>query len=249
MLLTNAASLVHVVVSHPHLRPFFWINTAPARAVLTQGGLMFAISIASSCTYMFDNLLALHWLGAAASAQMTVALRVCTTATGMMAVIFLPYWPGFAEAITVGDRPWLFRAFRNGTLATIILAAAGSALIIVLGGSALRLWLHADLRISNTLLWAMAAWVFFSNVPYIPELLLTAALRLRPQLYVLTAVATAGFVLKFYAAKHFGVVGLLSIIPLLWLLFVVPIYFVLAWRWLLLHHGRKAQSVGAELDL
>jgi O-antigen/teichoic acid export membrane protein len=232
LLLTNSASLVHIWLKHPGLRPVRNVSIHDLRAVLTQGGQMFFITIVASLAYALDNLMALNWLGPVASAQMTIALRVCTTATGMLGVATLPFWPGFADAIAADDRPWLRRALRNGTFAVAGISITGSGLLIAFGGPVLRWWLREDLHITQVMLWVMAAWIVMTTLPHMPGLFLHAALRLRPQIFVLSATAIVSFVLKYFAAKSFGVAGILSVSPLLWMFLVSPAYFWLAWCWI-----------------
>jgi O-antigen/teichoic acid export membrane protein len=230
MVLTNAASLAHVLYLHPHLRPFRRLQLPAMRAVLTQGGLLFAVTIASSCATAFDNILALVWLGPAASAQMAVAMRVCITATGMVSAVTQPFWPSFADAIAAGDHAWARRMLKLGTATVLVLCVGGSGLIVAFGAPVLRWWLHQDLHLSAALLWSMAAWITGIALAYIPGALLNAALRLKPQILLLSAVAVAGFGLKFLAARAFGVTGILLVTPVLWFGLVVPAYFWLSWR-------------------
>jgi O-antigen/teichoic acid export membrane protein len=224
MLLANAASLLHVLLRHAQLRPLRRVSRVSVQAVLSQGGLFFAINVAVTCTYAFDNLITLDWLGADASAQMAIAMRVCITAIGMIGVITQPFWPGFADALAVDDTLWIRRMLRLGTLGVALLALAGSATLVAFGAPVLRLWLHQDLNISPALLWAMAAWITLLALPQIPGQLLNATLQLRPQAFVLALAAAAGLVLKYFAAMRFGVVGILAVSPLLWLVVVVPVY-------------------------
>lgn len=231
MLAANAGSLLHALWRHPHLRPRLAIPLAALRQVVPAGAMMFAISIAASCAYAFDNLLALDWLGPNASAQMTIALRVCTTAAAMVNAVTIPFWPGFADAIAAGDLRWQRRALRDGTLLTAALALAGSAVLVLCGAPVLRWWLHGNLPMSSPLLWVMAAWIVLMTLPQMPALLLHAALRLRPQLILLSAVALLGFGLKYLAARSYGVAGILAVSPLLWAAIVTPGCFILAGRW------------------
>ena len=230
MLAINAASLAHALLRHPELRPRTRPRLTAVREILTRGSLLFAITIAGSCAYSFDTLFALHWRGAAAAAQMVIAMRVCTTAIGFLNIITQPLWPEFVEAAAEGDLPWLSKILRHGTLLTSALAIAGSALIVAFGAPVLRWWLHQDMHISQTFLWVMAAWIIALNLPRIAGLFLNAASELKPQIYLLTAAALLGFILKFFAAQRFGAAGILGTTPILWLLIVTPAYFWLARR-------------------
>lgn len=230
MLLANAGSLTHVLRLHDHLRPYRRLRPEAMRAVLKHGGLLFAVIIASSCATAFDNVMALSWLGPAASAQMAVAMRVCITATGMVGAVTQPFWPSFADALAAGDHGWARRMLKTGVAAVLVLSIGGSALLVVFGAPVLRWWLHQNLHLSHALLWAMAAWIVGLTLTNVPASLLNAALKLKAQIVLLSIAAIAGFGLKFFAARAFGVTGILLVTPALWFVLVAPAYLWLAWR-------------------
>jgi O-antigen/teichoic acid export membrane protein len=230
MLLGNAGSLAHVLLRHPHLRPLPRLSAPSLRAVLTQGGLLFAVTIATTCCTAFDNVMALAWLGPAASAQMAVAMRLCITATGMVSAMTQPFWPSFADAFAANDQRWARRILLAGTAAVLALSLAGSALIVAFGAPVLCWWLHQNLHLSQALLWTMAAWITGISLISVPGALLNAALQLKPQIVVLAVVALAGTGIKYLAAQSFGITGILLVTPALWFGLVAPVYLWLAWR-------------------
>ncbi|HEY4031014.1 MAG TPA: hypothetical protein VGM25_11765 [Caulobacteraceae bacterium] len=229
LLITNAGSLVHVLCVHRHLRPNRRLSTQALRDVLGQGGLFFAITAAFACGSAFDNVMALAWLGPAASAEMAVAMRVCVTATLLINAVTQPFWPGFADALAAHDFGWVRRTLKAGMAAVFVLALAGSACLAIVGRPVLNWWLHQDLHLSRGLLLAMGAWIIGTAIIYVPGALLNAAAQLRPQILILTAVAVIGFGFKFLAARSFGVTGILVVNPIMWLA-AGPLYIWLAWR-------------------
>jgi O-antigen/teichoic acid export membrane protein len=230
MLAANAASLAHVLYLHHHIRPYRRLTPPALRTVLTQGGLLFAVTIAGTSVTAFDNVMALAWLGPAASAQMAVAVRVCIMATGIISAVTQPFWPSFADAFAAHDHAWVRRMLKLGTAGVLLLTAAGSAFIVAFGAPLLRWWLHQDLHISAPLLLAMAVWITGMTLTNVPAALLNAALRLRAQIAILSCAALAGFALKYWAARHFGVTGILLVSPVMWFAAVGPLYLWLAWR-------------------
>lgn len=230
MLIANSASLVHAMVSTPILRPRARANWSSIREVMGQGSMMFFISIAASCAYSLDNFLALHWLGPGASAQMVIAMRVCTTAIGLLHVMTLPLWPAFVESVALDDRRWIRRTLRDGTLLLGTLAVIGAALIVAFGIPVLRWWLHGDLVISQSLLWVMALWLLSVSLPQTAALLLNAMLHLRVQLLIMSSAAVAGFGLKYYGQLRYGLAGILGATPVIWISVVTPAYIAVALR-------------------
>ena len=230
MLIANFGSLAHVLYLHHDLRPLRRLPLAALRTMLTHGSLLFAVTIAISCATAFDNVMALAWLGPAASAQMAVAMRVCVTAGGMVGAVTQPLWPSFADAFAANDHGWAKRMLKAGMAAVVLLSVAGSGLIIAFGAPVLRWWMRQDLHLSPTLLWAMAIWIVGMTLTNVPGALLLAAMKLRVQIVLLSAAALAGFGLKYLVAHRFGVTGILLVTPALWFVFVAPIYFWLSWR-------------------
>lgn len=230
LLLANAGSILHVLYRHHHLRPHRRLSPQALRDVLGQGGLFFAITAALTCATAFDNVMALAWLGAAASAQMAVAMRVCTTASGLISAITQPFWPSFADALAAHDKAWARRMLKTGIAAVSVLALGGSACIILFGQPVLNWWLHQNLHLSHGLLLAMAGWIIGTTFIYVPNSLLNAASQLKPQIIILTTAALTGFGLKFFAAQSLGVTGILAVTPMLWLTVVGPLFLWFAWR-------------------
>ncbi|MGE4481365.1 lipopolysaccharide biosynthesis protein [Acidocella sp.] len=230
LLLSNAGSLAHVLYLHHHIRPFRQRPPTALRTVMGHGGLLFTITIASTCATAFDNVFALVWLGPTASAQMAVAMRVCVTAIGMVGAVTQAFWPSFVDAFTTNDKAWTRRTLRFGTAAVVTLSVGGSGLLVAFGAPTLRWWLHQNLHISAPLLWAMAAWITGLTLTDVPGALLNATLKFKPQIALLSLAAAAGFGLKFLVAHAFGVPGILLVTPALWFAFVAPIYFWMAWR-------------------
>jgi O-antigen/teichoic acid export membrane protein len=232
MLAANSVSLAAALLTHPALRPHGFATLAVMRRVAMQGSQMFAITVASLCAFGFDNVLALAWAGPEAAGRIAIALRVCTTATGLIGLVTQPFWPGFADAIAAGDRVWLRRTVFVGTLVTGALAVAGSVLMYFVASPLLRWWLHADIDLAPGLLLIMGAWITLAVVTHIPGLLLNAALQLRPQIAVLGTAAAIGFALKFFGVKLYSIAGILAAPPLVELVLVVPAYLYLAAAWL-----------------
>jgi O-antigen/teichoic acid export membrane protein len=232
LVLSNLGSLVHLLVRHPEIRPRrLYSTSASLRVVIRQSGVLFALSIAVASSYMFDNLLTLHWLGATASAQMTMVLRVCTTSAGMIAVVTQPLWPAFVEAESVRDQKWAISTLVRGTIMVAIVALCGAIFVVVAGAPLLAWWLGSDIGIRPDMLWAAGTWIVVMCTPRVAALLLSAALVLRYQLAAAAAALVLAFVLKFVFAERFGAAGILSATSFSWLLIIWPAYTFLTLRW------------------
>lgn len=238
MLAVSAMSLTHLLIAQPQLRPRAEFPAMTAlRQVLGTGGLMFATSVAYTCCYTFDNVIALERLGPAASAQAAVALRICTLAAGMLAVLTQPLWPAFVEAVSLGEQRWALRALRRGTLSVLVLSGCGALLIAMFGGIVLRWWLGPELAVPGDLLLVTAVWIIVMSAPRVASMLFNAASVLRFQLLVALLALGLSFALKPLLASRLGVAGLIAAAPLAWLLVVWPAYL---WKARQARFGRAA---------
>ncbi len=232
-ILGNTGSLAHLFWTHAEARlTLSGLKTSVLRRVLRSGLMLSALSIMVSLSCIFDNVLALHWLGPDAAARMTVAMRLCITAIGMLGVATQAIWPAFVEAVAADDHGWVLQTLWRGTLAVGLLAIGGSAMIVAAGAPVLRWWLHADLHIPPLLFWAMAAWIVCLSLPRVAGLLLNAVSMFRGQLFVQSLVTVLALSLKFFLAERFGAAGILGATPLVALLVVCPAYAWMAARWI-----------------
>jgi O-antigen/teichoic acid export membrane protein len=237
MLCGNAGSLMHLLWSQPKLRPrTAGVNVKILQQVLRNGLLLSAISIVISCGYVFDNVLTLDWLGPDAAARMTVAMRLCITALGLLTVATQALWPAFVEAVAVDDHLWVRRSFARGTGLVLALALGGSAVLLVYGAPVLRWWLHADLHLTPLLFWAMAAWIVVLTLPRVAGLLLNAVSMFWGQLAVQALAAAGALGVKFFLSQRLGVAGVLLATPAVWLVTVCPAYGWMAMRWIQRKH-------------
>jgi O-antigen/teichoic acid export membrane protein len=223
LLLANLGSLIHLFVRHPELRPerlsASWLAM---REVASQGVLYFILAVAGGASFMLDNVLALSLLGPEASARMTIALRICVTAVGALAVISQPLWPAFADAAENADHSWIIKVLLRGSALLVALSIAGSCLLLVYGEGLLRWWLHTNLGIGRGLLLAIAAWVVVQSGVRIPVLLLNGLSVLRYQVAAVSAATGVALVMKLALAPYFGVAGILWATTMTTLLVVIP---------------------------
>lgn len=231
MVAANGASLIHLFIRHPELRPRRAPPLKTCRGLLAEGGSMLGVSLVSTAGWALDNALTLFLLGPAASAWMTVALRLCTTAFGFISVISTSLWPAFAEAAHV-DHAWVKRGLWRGGALLTGLSLAGSLALVSAGEPLLRWWLGRDLGVSAPMLWTVGAWVTAAAAIQAPQLLLLAVSQPRVPLIALTVATVGGFVLKVLLAPHFGPAGILAVNPAFNLLVVLPVCLWAARAWL-----------------
>lgn len=210
LVLANLGSLIHLFWSHPELRPAgFSVPRAAVREVAGSGMLFFILGIAGGLSFMLDNVLALQLLGPEASARMTIAMRICMAAIGMLIAMSQPVWPAFVEAAHLADRKWIRRGLLRGSAFLLGITGLGSIVLLTYGERLLRLWLHTSLGIGIGLLGAICAWVLTQALLRVPALLLNALHLILFQIVVFSIATLTALGLKFALAPMFGVAGIL----------------------------------------
>ena len=254
LVLANLGSLLHLFRTHAEFRPkSLLVPLAAMRAVAVSGILFFVLGITGGLAFMLDNVLTLQLLGPEASARMTIAMRVCMTAVGLLAVLSQPLWPAFAEAAHQLDRKWIRRTLLRSTAFLVGMSAAGSLILVVYGERLLRLWLHTNLGIGRGLLWAISAWVLTQSLTRVPGLLLNGLSLIRFQIVVFSIATTLALSLKFALAPVFGVSGILWGTSIAVLFVVAPASVWRIYRWAdasakdeLLRTGEDMRASGVE---
>lgn len=232
LVLANLGSLVHLFVRHPELRPQgLWMTWPAIREVAGQGALYFVMALTGGLSFMLDNVLALGLLGPEASARMTIAMRICITAVGALAVMSQPLWPAFADAAERADRRWILKTLVRGSALLAGLTLAGSALLLVYGERLLLWWLRTNLGVGRGLLWAISAWVVAQALVRVPNLLLNGLSVLRFQIVVFSIATALAFALKFALAPYLGVAGILWATTTVVFLIVIPASVWRLFRW------------------
>ncbi len=210
LVMANLGSLIHLLHRHPELRPKELLAPVTAvKEVAGKGMMFFIMGLAGGLSFMLDNLLALALLGPEASARMTIAMRICFAALSVLAVLSQPLWPAFAEAAGRGDRHWIRRVLLRGSALLVGATVTGAILLVVFGERLLRWWLHEDLGISKTLLWAIAIWILAQALIRIPHLLLNGLSIVRFQIGVFSLTTLIALGLKFALSPFLGVTGIL----------------------------------------
>jgi O-antigen/teichoic acid export membrane protein len=232
LIVANVGSLLHLFLRYPELRPQgLWMSWAAMKEVAGQGVLYFILALTGGLSFMLDNVLALGLLGPEASARMTIAMRICITAVGALAVISQPLWPAFADAAERADRKWILKTLFQGSALLGGLTLAGSALLLLYGERLLRGWLRTNLGIGRGLLWAIAAWVVAQALFRVPNLLLNGLSILRYQIAIFSAATALAWVLKLELAPRLGVAGILWGTTMVIFLIVIPASLWRIGRW------------------
>ena len=232
LVLSNLGSLVHLLIKHRELRPHSHsFSVSAAKSVAGEGVLYFLLGVTGGLSFFLDNILTLELLGPEASAAMTIAMRICMSAVGILLVLSQPLWPAFTEAAERADQKWIRRALLRGSGMMVCVTGVGSAILIVYGKPLLKYWLHTDLGIDTALLIAISVWIVAQAISRVPALLLNALSIVRYQIVVYMIATTLALALKFALARRIGISGISWATTITILVIVIPAALARIQRW------------------
>jgi O-antigen/teichoic acid export membrane protein len=233
ILAANYASLCHLLLRYPDLRParLRW-TPGPLGALLRRGAPYVLLGLATTLAIHSDNILALWLLGPQAAGQMAVAQRACMTALGLLWVLTQPLWPAFTDAAARGDDRWLRAHIVRSAALVAACAIVGAALLVAFGQSLSQLWLGGGLTVGQGVLWAMAAWIVVPALGRVPDVLLNALGVVWFQVAVALVYSALAFALKLALAPRLGVGGILMATGIAYGCTHLPAYLWWVWRWM-----------------
>lgn len=225
VLATSLASFAHFLINYPELRPTAALPTlSDLRQLFVRAFPYLLLGVNAILVSYADNTIALSLLGADGAAVMAISQRVCMTAGGLLFAVTQPLWPSFANAAVRRDILWIERYVWIGNVAIISVALAGSALLIIFGGSVIKIWLGGRLVIGQDILWAMAIWVVIPALGRIPDIVLNALGVVWFQVRVAMIFGPLAFGLKIGLGESWGVAGILAATGIAYGLTHLPAY-------------------------
>jgi O-antigen/teichoic acid export membrane protein len=226
-LATGLVNWILLLRARPALRPR--ISSAGrrhAKVLLRSGGLFFALQLAIVVGFSADNFVAAQVLGPAAATQYAVPSRLALAGVALIAVLALPLWPAYAEALARGDVAWVLRILRRSLIATTAAALAGAVVFVSIGGPIVDAWSRGAVDPGWSLLVGLGLWLVLGSVGSALAMFLNAAHIVRMQVVCASLMATANIMLSIVLARRIGVAGLIWGTVISYTLFVVVPYAV-----------------------
>jgi O-antigen/teichoic acid export membrane protein len=208
------------------------LDSKEVRPLLRLGMLFFALNLSMLLASAADNLVAIRFLGAAATAELAIASKIVMVGQATLNVALIPLWPAFADAIARRDGRWVRRALQLSLLAScgagIVLAAA-----FLLGANqAVALWLGPDARLSAGILWANAVWLVLQANGIVAAMFMNGANIVRFQVVQALSFGLLAFALKLVLVSPLGAAGIVWATDVAYIVTTLPFCFWFIRRWL-----------------
>jgi len=196
----------------PQLSCFDW---ALVRSTLSDGLLLFLISISVIALFQCDKLVIGTILGPSAVTQYDLVGRLFVSAYGVFMILLTPLWAAHGEALRRGDWAWIHRGLRLSLIVGCGLCALCGFMLLLFGNFIFRVWMHgavpavpANLILAVTAMFVLRAWVDSRSV------ILNSANVLLPQVCFFIAHVAMNLIVAILLSKRFGVVGVAWATPL-----------------------------------
>ena len=151
--------------ARPRLRPRMRSADRRHASVLVRSGrLYFALQLAIIVGFSSDNIVAAQVLGPAAVTQYAVPSRLALAGIALIAVLVVPLWPAYAEALARDNIAWVIRILRRSLIATGAVALAGAVVFVSFGGSFINTWSRGEVDPGRSLLMGLGVWLVLGSI-------------------------------------------------------------------------------------
>lgn len=184
------------------------VDRATIREVMGFGVFSWLQNVNGMVMLQLDRVVIGAWLGAAAAGYYSVCLQLVQTAHGVLSRASGFIFPLVVKHREEGNRPALWRLFKDGLLLTTIAGWLFSSVFVVFGHQFLALWMGAEFAAaSGPLLVLLGVYNAFLATSIVPFYFLNATGR-EKQNTVLVALSTASFLgAAFFLIRAVGLIG------------------------------------------
>ncbi|MCW1843779.1 lipopolysaccharide biosynthesis protein [Prosthecomicrobium hirschii] len=201
-------ALYFFVFRRPDLRPSLrWARRSVMVKVLSTGLLFLVLQLVVAVTYSSDSVIIAQMQGPAAVASYAVPEKMFAVVSSVLALLTMPLWPAFGEALTRGDRDWVARMLTRSIMINVVLAGVASSVLVVAGPWLISAWVGQAFNPSLLLLAGFAVWKVCEAGGTPIAMLLNGAHVVAPQIMFATLTALVAVGMKLLLIGHIGVAG------------------------------------------
>jgi len=192
--------------SRPDLIPvprlFDW---SVAKVLLKEGGLFFAIQLASIMAFWSDNILISMRLSPEQVTGFSIPAKLFNFLPTFISVALLPVWPAFREALHRGDTEWIRKTFKRALYVSGGLTSLAAVPLILFGRPIVHAWSAHAVYPSLLLLAGLGMWSVQYAVGSCLAVFLNGFGALREQVYCALGVMVVAVSFKLLALPTFGI--------------------------------------------
>ena len=175
--------------------------------ITTLGGLFFVLQLVSAVSYSADNFIIARILGVADVTVFSIPQRMFSVITVVVAMLMMPLWPAYGEAISRGDMHWVRRTLSRTLLGVFAFASIVSATLLVFSNKLLLWWVGPGIHPSFMLMLGLAVWAVVSNCGNTLAMFLNGAGIVKFQVIAATVFGIGCLLVKVILTHRYGIAG------------------------------------------
>lgn len=183
------------------------VTKSNSGSILRRGMAFLGLQISFALSFQIDAIVAAHYLGLGAAADLGIVTRLFVLATSFVGLVLIPLWPAIADAKFRGDIAWIRNAFAR----TLALATSASLAItiplLIWHTTILNTWSGRELSLPISLVIATFIWTNLLVIGNSVAVLLNGMNMMRLQLFCAIIMAAINLPLSIYLAQTIGVAG------------------------------------------
>jgi O-antigen/teichoic acid export membrane protein len=209
-LVAALANATFLFARRPGLLPAWGrVRATTSRALAQTSAQFLVLQLAMAGAFYSDTLIAASVIGPSAAAEYNVASTLFLLPMGLVAVGLAPLWPAYAEAMARGDAAWIRTTFRRSLVIGVVISLPSAAVITVLAGAILTVWIGNAVVPPSMLITGMAIWTVLRGIGTGMAMLLNGLRLLRVQMVTAVLMAILNVGLSIVLTIQIGVAGVI----------------------------------------
>jgi O-antigen/teichoic acid export membrane protein len=195
-------------ISRSDLLPqWHFITQKTIAQIVRLGVLFFVLQLVVAVSYSADNFIIARMLGVANVTDFSVPQRMFSMVTLVVAMLMLPYWPAYGEAVSRGDMPWVRHTLSRTILWVFISTAFVSTGLLLFSNKLLLWWVGPNVHPPFMLMLGLAIWTVVGSCGNAIAMFLNGASVVKFQIIIASIFGIACLATKILLTWHYGIAG------------------------------------------
>ena len=192
----------------PWLRPRISnASSVAARRVFHTGLMFFVMQVSMTVGYQADNIVLAQVLGADSVAQYAVPMKLFSIVPTLLAILMMPLWPAYGEALARGDRHWVTKTLKRSVVLGLGISVPTNALLIFFGREIVHGWVGPQISPPMTLFWGLGIWGILTGLSWPFAMFLNGIDAVKFQAICATLMAVSSILLSIFLTRRIGISG------------------------------------------
>ncbi len=183
------------------------VSRATIEQITRLGGLFFVLQLVVAVSYSADNFIIARILGVADVTVFSIPQRMFSTISLVVAMLMMPLWPAYGEAISRGDMLWVRQTLTRTLLGVFVLTTLVSAALLLFSNRLILWWVGPNIHPSFLLMLGLAVWTVLSNCGSTLAMFLNGAGIVKFQVITASIFGIGCLAVKILLTQQYGIAG------------------------------------------